>query len=130
MFINAPEKVPMHFNVKGEVDRYGGKISLFLLPVIGTIIFIGLHYLAKVPHIYNYPFTITDKNYKSAYQSASSMIHIIKFLIVVLFAVIQHMIYRATNNESTTINTVVLIIILISITVVPIVYATRVVKEK
>jgi uncharacterized membrane protein len=130
MYMHAPEKVPMHFNAKGDVDSYGGKISLFLLPLIGTIIFVGLHYLAKVPYIYNYPFTITEKNFAIAYKSASSMIHLIKFLIVTLFAVILHMIYRATNNESTTIYTVVLIIILISITVVPIIFASRNAKEK
>jgi uncharacterized membrane protein len=130
MFINAPEKVPMHFNVKGEVDRYGDKITLFLLPLIGTIIFIGLHYLAKVPYIYNYPYTITEKNFKNAYQSASSMMHILKFLIVILFCVIQHMIQKATNHEPTTFNTVVLVLILISIVVVPIVYATKAEQKK
>jgi uncharacterized membrane protein len=130
MYINAPEKVPIHFNAKGEVDNYGGKISLLMLPLIGSIIFVGLHYLAKAPYMYNYPFTITEKNFATAYQSASSMMHILKFLIVILFCVIQHMIQKAINHEPTTFNTVVLVLILISIVVVPLVYATRVVKEK
>jgi uncharacterized membrane protein len=130
MYMHAPEKVPMHFNAKGDVDSYGGKISLFLLPLIGTIIFVGLHYLAKVPYIYNYPFTITEKNFANAYKSASNMMYIVKFLIVLLFADIQCMIYKALNHETTTFYTVLLIIILISITVVPITLASRVVKDK
>ena len=39
-----PEKVPMHWNIKGEIDRYGEKIELliipFLLPFLVYIIFL------------------------------------------------------------------------------------------
>ncbi len=32
---SAPEKIPVHWNLKGEVDRYGGKLEgLMLLPLI------------------------------------------------------------------------------------------------
>ncbi|MGB5429959.1 DUF1648 domain-containing protein, partial [Eudoraea sp.] len=29
-----PERVPMHWNIKGEIDRYGDKIELILLPIL------------------------------------------------------------------------------------------------
>ena len=29
-----PEKVPMHWNIKGEIDRYGEKIELLLIPIL------------------------------------------------------------------------------------------------
>lgn len=39
-----PEKVPMHWNIKGEIDRYGEKLELliipFLLPFLVYIIFL------------------------------------------------------------------------------------------
>ncbi len=39
-----PEKVPMHWNAKGEIDRYGDKIELlmipFMLPVLTYLIFL------------------------------------------------------------------------------------------
>lgn len=39
-----PEKVPMHWNIKGEIDRYGDKIELliipFMLPVLTYLIFL------------------------------------------------------------------------------------------
>ncbi len=31
---DLPEKVPMHWNLKGEIDRYGHKIELLLIPVV------------------------------------------------------------------------------------------------
>lgn len=29
-----PEKVPMHWNIKGEIDRYGEKMELILIPIL------------------------------------------------------------------------------------------------
>ncbi len=29
-----PEKVPMHWNIKGEIDRFGDKIELILIPIL------------------------------------------------------------------------------------------------
>ena len=31
---NLPTKVPLHWNFKGEIDRYGDKIELLLIPII------------------------------------------------------------------------------------------------
>lgn len=40
----APEKIPVHWNLQGEVDRYGGKFEgLMLLPIIT----VGLYLLLK-----------------------------------------------------------------------------------
>lgn len=38
-----PDKIPMHWNISGQVDRFGSKIEIFILPVaITTIYFIML----------------------------------------------------------------------------------------
>ena len=29
-----PDVIPVHYNIEGVVDRYGGKIELFILPLI------------------------------------------------------------------------------------------------
>lgn len=45
----APDEIPMHWNVSGEVDRYGGKgEGLFLLPFIGLGIYLGMRYMPRV----------------------------------------------------------------------------------
>ena len=31
---NLPNKVPLHFNLKGEIDRYGDKTELLLIPIL------------------------------------------------------------------------------------------------
>jgi len=40
-----PERVPMHYNLKGEVDRYGNKMELLVLAAFITAINIGVYFL-------------------------------------------------------------------------------------
>ena len=53
----APDRFPVHWNVAGEVDRYGGKIEgLLVLPVMTLVIYLLLIFLPLVdPGRANYP---------------------------------------------------------------------------
>ena len=42
---DLPEKVPMHYNLKGEIDRYGSKSELLLMVAIITVINMGVYFL-------------------------------------------------------------------------------------
>lgn len=42
---DLPEKVAMHYNLKGEVDRYGNKSELLILVAVVTVINIGVYFL-------------------------------------------------------------------------------------
>ncbi|ADX68723.1 DUF1648 domain-containing protein [Weeksella virosa] len=58
LFINyqqLPTTIPIHFNARGEVDGVGEKYTLYILVLIQIILFIGLNFLSKKPHLYNYP---------------------------------------------------------------------------
>ncbi|GAA6748359.1 DUF1648 domain-containing protein [Thermus brockianus] len=44
-----PERIPAHFNAQGEVDRYGSRLEIFLLPVILTFLLYPL--LALAPRL-------------------------------------------------------------------------------
>jgi Protein of unknown function (DUF1648) len=43
VYPRLPEQIPVHFGLKGEADRWGGRWMIFLLPVIGAAV-IGLNY--------------------------------------------------------------------------------------
>ncbi|MEK4023280.1 MULTISPECIES: DUF1648 domain-containing protein [Sporosarcina] len=49
-----PDQIPAHFGANGEVDRWGSKFELFILPAIAIFLWIGLWVLEKYPHLYNY----------------------------------------------------------------------------
>ncbi len=50
-----PERVPMHWNIEGEVDRYGGKAALFIGPGLNLAVYLLLIFLPKIdPRKKNY----------------------------------------------------------------------------
>jgi uncharacterized membrane protein len=53
----APETFPVHWNIRGEVDRYGGKFEgLLLLPLISVGLYALLFFLPRLdPGRANYP---------------------------------------------------------------------------
>lgn len=42
-----PASVPLHFNLQGEADNWGGRWTIFLLPAINTVIIVGEYWLFK-----------------------------------------------------------------------------------
>src|SRR5262249_8829333 len=61
----APERFPVHWNLAGEVDRYGGKVEgLLLLPLVTAALYLLLIFLPRIdPGRVNYP------RFASAYQA-------------------------------------------------------------
>jgi len=90
-------EIPVHFNASGEADRYGDKRSIFLLPLISTMLFIGLSVLNKYPHIFNYPTEITKENAKRQYRNATNLIRILNLIIGFIFA---YIIYETINTKT------------------------------
>jgi uncharacterized membrane protein len=90
-------EIPVHFNASGEADRYGDKQSIFLLPLISTMLFIGLSVLNKYPHIFNYPTEITEENAERQYNNATNLIRILNLIIVLVFAFI---IFKTVNART------------------------------
>ena len=39
VYSRLPEKVPVHFGLTGEADRWGGRWMIFMIPLISTVIF-------------------------------------------------------------------------------------------
>ncbi|MEG0527958.1 MAG: SdpI family protein [Longicatena sp.] len=37
-FFLLPDKIPMHFNASGEIDRYGSSFEIFLFPILALLI--------------------------------------------------------------------------------------------
>ena len=55
------EEVPLHWNVRGEIDSWGDTWTIVLLPVIALALYGLLTLLQRRPQWYNYPCKITDK---------------------------------------------------------------------
>jgi Protein of unknown function (DUF1648) len=43
VYPRLPEKVPVHFGLTGEAERWGGRWMIFLVPLVGTVV-LALNY--------------------------------------------------------------------------------------
>ncbi len=95
-----PETIPTHFNATGTADDYGSKSSVFLLPVLGTVLFIGISILNRFPHIFNYPVKITPENALRQYTMATRMIRVLKLSVLIVFTLITWLTGHAAINQT------------------------------
>lgn len=79
-----PDEIPAHFGGDGEVDRYGSRAELLLLPVIGLIMWVGMSVLEKYPHTYNY-INLRPDNKEIQYRYGILFMNVIKNLSTLLF---------------------------------------------
>lgn len=95
-FTKMPDTVPIHFNAAGQADNFGNKGTIFILPVIATVIYILLTLLNQSPHIFNYSQEITAANAVYQYRVAARTIRFIKLIITILFTIIVLGIFLAS----------------------------------
>ena len=99
-YFDLPEIIPIHFNDAGKADRFGNKTHIFILPIISTLLFIGLTTLNKHPHIFNYPSQITKENAVDQYTNATRMMRVLKLVIVLLFGLIVFKTIQNVNGHA------------------------------
>ena len=85
-YSSLPDTIPTHFNAAGDADGFGRKASIVGLPLIATLLYIGLTLLNRYPHIFNFPNPITQDNALRQYTNATRMIRYLKLILVLVFA--------------------------------------------
>lgn len=69
---DLPERVPGHINAAGEVDRWGGKGEIFILPIVSVCIWVSMTILERFPHVHNYPQRLNETMPKRFILTAES----------------------------------------------------------
>lgn len=83
-----PEKVPMHWNVKGEVDRYGNKVELLLIPIL-------------LPLLVYVIFLVVPKiDPKNKLKTMGKKLHTLKFLATTFMSLLAIYILYSSKNET------------------------------
>jgi len=60
--------------------------SLWILPLIGLTVYVGIAFLKKHPHLFNYPKRITPENAEVQYKTAVRLLRILNTLNGFMFA--------------------------------------------
>lgn len=82
---NIPENVPMHHNFSGEVDRFGNKSEMIILPILTVIMFSFMSVVEHFPQLWNTGIKVTDKNKEYVYRILKNMITTLKLIVVCVF---------------------------------------------
>jgi uncharacterized membrane protein len=99
-YSNLPDTIPTHFNASGEPDGFGGKATILTLPIVSSVLFIGMTILNKYPHLFNYPIKMTADQALKQYTNATRLVSYLKLSIVVIFGLIVLQTIRKVNSEA------------------------------
>lgn len=80
-----PAEIPMHFNALGEIDRWGGKASLLVLPGIAWVTHGLMTVVEHFPGLWNTGVRITVENRERVYRLLGHLLSTLKCLITALF---------------------------------------------
>ncbi|QUW20267.1 DUF1648 domain-containing protein [Sporosarcina sp. Marseille-Q4063] len=80
-----PSEIPAHYNAAGEVNRWGSKGEILILPITALLMWIGMTFLEKFPHVYNY-MNLTKDNARAQYLNGRLLVNVLKNECVLLFS--------------------------------------------
>lgn len=125
-----PEKIPGHFNGAGEVNRWGSKIEILILPFIGIFLWILLGLLEKAPHMHNYPARLNESNVEAFYLNSRKGLNETKNLCLILFAAISFQMVRIALGEAESMGWwfLPIVLIVIAIPIIKGIVATKKIK--
>lgn len=89
-----PDRIAIHFNASGRPDGFGRKINILILPVLATILLVGMTLLNRHPYLFNYAQKITEDNAEHQYTMATRLLRLMKLVIVFVFIMITFLMYE------------------------------------
>ncbi|MDR1056481.1 MAG: DUF1648 domain-containing protein [Prevotellaceae bacterium] len=93
--------IPIHYNLDGEIDGWGERYFLWIIPLIALVFYIGLSVFEKYYKRSNYPYKTTEKNANYLYRQRVQLSRHLKFFSILIFAYLNNSSYAiATGNGS------------------------------
>jgi hypothetical protein len=95
-YAQLPARIPTHFGMNGQADHFGERGSIWLLPIMASVLFGIMTKLSEFPHAFNYPYPITPGNAEREYRAAGQLLRRLKLVVVVIFSLVAGLVYRAS----------------------------------
>ena len=80
-----PEQIPTHYNFAGEIDGYGGRGSLLLMPVIGLVTDLTVAICGRFPKSWNTGARVTVLNRVRVYRLVRDLMSDLRLACAVMF---------------------------------------------
>lgn len=114
---NLPDKIPTHFNIVGEPDRFSSKKFFYFSPIIATLLLGLFFYLSNFPESANYTAENTPENKEFQYKMGIVFSQIILFFCLLLFFIIQDFTVKYVADKKPSLANIALPIVCLFITV-------------
>lgn len=86
MWKSIPDTIPAHYNAAGEVNRWGGKSELLMLPIIGGMLYFFITLIQQYPQAWNTGVTVTEENRERVYRILRNLIGTTKLMMLLVFS--------------------------------------------
>ena len=106
-----PEQIPTHNNFAGEIDGYGGRGSLLLMPIIGLVTDLTVAICGRFPKSWNTGVRVTVLNRVRVYRLVRDLMADLRLSMALAFAGFS--VYTATLPERFSGNVTGIMLILI-----------------
>jgi uncharacterized membrane protein len=96
-----PDRIPTHFDISGQPNAWGPPTTLWLLPAIGTGLYLLMTVLGNVKYRrYNLPVQVTEANLPFIQAQTSEIVAWIKSEVLCLFIYLQWSIIQSARSGS------------------------------
>jgi len=94
------DTIPHQSNSEGTAVVSSVESIILSLSLIATFLFLGLTFLNKFPHIFNYPMKITPENAVRQYTMATRLIRFLRLFVVIIFGIVNHQFLNSVKGEA------------------------------
>src|SRR5699024_10796968 len=77
-----------HYDISGNVDRWGSKLEILFLPIFMCMMYIFLTIIEKFQQIWNNGVEVTEENKERVYSNLLHLLSTMKFIIMSVFSYI------------------------------------------
>ena len=81
-----PAQIPAHYNAAGEVNRWGSKSELIILPIISWLIYGMITLIERFPQAWNTGVRVTEENRAEVFRLLKNMIACVKMITLSIFS--------------------------------------------
>ena len=96
---SLPDQVPTHFNAAGEVDDFGSRSTLLVIPLIGIAIFVLLSWAERNPSKLNYSIKPTEENRNRLYRLGSDLALYLKVITTATLCYITYSVVQSARGS-------------------------------
>ncbi|PTT41536.1 hypothetical protein DBR28_03965 [Chryseobacterium sp. HMWF028] len=94
-----PARIPVHFDMQGQADGFGGKIFAFLMPVLALGLYGLFTYGVRYPEGTKFPVEITNQNRGVQFLIMKIGLRALFIVLAIIFMNIQDYIFRSAVDD-------------------------------